>query len=356
MIKTDERSECQAANGAYSPMHNDIWSLGIILLNLATGRNPWKSATHDDPTFQDFRRHPRRFLTTILPISDELNDILVKALAIDWKKRISLSEFRAAIMSIRTFYSDQVVFEGSLATFHWESELFIGDVKKPNPEASRKVDRRRIVSPYHTSSQITTLDGLVDEEAIHHAGYNNYRDVIPYHSPVYSTYEYSVGASSSDSVPPITPVSEYWEGSQACSSMNWDRYTANEVEEVQRYEPSVGFLGSIFEDDDSFVSSAFCATHADNFKTTKRYSSPNTSIYSISEEFDFLGDIGHNSINEVEEQCEEENSTEIRNPGGGSQPVKIPRIKSRSPVFNPMRFFPRSSGKSWLNRKIRLHR
>ncbi len=342
-------------------MHNDIWSLGIMLLNLVTGRNPWTSATLDDPTFWDYRRGPRHFLTTVLPISEELNDVLVKALAIDWRKRISLSDFRAAITSIRTFYSDQVVFEGSLATTLLESELYFRDTRdqKPLPEVSRKVDRRRIVSPYHTSSQITTLDGLVEEEAIQHAGYDNYREVVPFHSPVYSTYEYSDGTSSSDSASPITPVSDYGDGGQACSFMDWDRYTPGGVEDVnqryEEYEPSGVFLGSVFEDDDSIVSSAFHATNADNFKTTKRYSSPNTSIYSVSEDFDFFGDVGLDSIAEVEERCEEKKGTTIgTQAGGGSQPIKIPRIKSRSPVFNPMRFFPRSSGKSWLNRKIRL--
>ncbi|KAK0192525.1 kinase-like domain-containing protein [Armillaria mellea] len=65
--------ECQggdfAISGSYSPMANDIWSLGIILLNLATGRNPWKSATASDPTFQAYLRDPQGFLPTVLPIS-----------------------------------------------------------------------------------------------------------------------------------------------------------------------------------------------------------------------------------------------------------------------------------------------
>jgi serine/threonine protein kinase len=57
-------------------MFNNIWSLGIILLNLATGRNPWKSAAADDPTFQTYLRRPLNFLRSVLPISSEVNDIL----------------------------------------------------------------------------------------------------------------------------------------------------------------------------------------------------------------------------------------------------------------------------------------
>ncbi|KAF9051356.1 kinase-like domain-containing protein, partial [Panaeolus papilionaceus] len=99
--------ECQAAEphitGPYSPMHNDIWSLGIILLNLATGRNPWKSATPDDPTYQSYKRDPHRFLPSVLPISEEFNAILVRLLHVEWKKRMSLIELRMAIERLPTF-------------------------------------------------------------------------------------------------------------------------------------------------------------------------------------------------------------------------------------------------------------
>ena len=68
-------TECQggifAPNRTYSPLFNDVWSLGIILLNLITGRNPWKSASMDDCTFQAYLRDPARFLPTVLPISQE---------------------------------------------------------------------------------------------------------------------------------------------------------------------------------------------------------------------------------------------------------------------------------------------
>lgn len=108
-------------------MFNDVWSLGIILVNLATGRNPWKSATPDDSTFQAYRQDPLNFLPTVLPISHELNKVLVRVLSLDWKSRYRLHEFRAAIENIETFYSDSVVFEGSLARCPWEEGVDLGN-------------------------------------------------------------------------------------------------------------------------------------------------------------------------------------------------------------------------------------
>lgn len=106
-------------------MFNDIWSLGIILLNLATGRNPWKSATPNDPTFQAYLRDPNGFLPTVLPISPEVNEILVRMLDVDWRERSTLREVRYAIEGINNFYSDGVVFEGSMARCPWESGMDI---------------------------------------------------------------------------------------------------------------------------------------------------------------------------------------------------------------------------------------
>ncbi|KAG5723977.1 Negative regulator of sexual conjugation and meiosis [Termitomyces sp. T112] len=116
--------ECQggdfASDGRYSPKSNDVWSLGIILLNLATGRNPWKTATTDDLTFQAYLRDPSNFFPSVLPISLEINDILLQMLHIDWKQRITLSELRQQMEDITSFYTSDVVFEGSQARCSWE--------------------------------------------------------------------------------------------------------------------------------------------------------------------------------------------------------------------------------------------
>ena len=93
--------ECQQQNpnpyACYASAPNDVWSLGVILLNLTCGRNPWKRASLDDPTFRAFMRD-RNFLQTILPISDGLNCILQRIFEVDPKRRISLDALREFIM------------------------------------------------------------------------------------------------------------------------------------------------------------------------------------------------------------------------------------------------------------------
>ncbi|XP_006463232.1 hypothetical protein AGABI2DRAFT_120057 [Agaricus bisporus var. bisporus H97] len=134
--------ECQGSGfghqGSYSPMHNDIWSLGIILLNLATGRNPWKSATADDPTFQAYLRGPNTFLPSVLPISSEVNKILVGMLDIDYRRRTPLRDVRRAIRDVTSFYSEGVIFEGSMARCPWESGM---DIDSDSSEESDPLPR-----------------------------------------------------------------------------------------------------------------------------------------------------------------------------------------------------------------------
>ncbi|CAG8509966.1 18294_t:CDS:2 [Racocetra fulgida] len=86
----------------YATAPNDVWSLGIILINLACGRNPWKQASLSDETFSAYVQNPE-FLKTILPISDELNEILKDVFALDPEKRITLSEFKERVLECHSF-------------------------------------------------------------------------------------------------------------------------------------------------------------------------------------------------------------------------------------------------------------
>jgi serine/threonine protein kinase len=83
---------------------NDIWSLGVILINLVSGRNPWQVANLQDPAFSAFVKQPRRFFKAILPgISKSLNRILIRIFCLNPEKRITLHELRNMILGCRSF-------------------------------------------------------------------------------------------------------------------------------------------------------------------------------------------------------------------------------------------------------------
>jgi serine/threonine protein kinase len=98
--------ECQQNNprpfSCYASPQNDIWSLGVVLVNLSCGRNPWKRASTEDSTFRAYLKDPE-FLRTILPLSSELNVILRRIFECDPLKRITIPELRRLILDCPRF-------------------------------------------------------------------------------------------------------------------------------------------------------------------------------------------------------------------------------------------------------------
>ncbi|KAM3459554.1 hypothetical protein MY5147_004287 [Beauveria neobassiana] len=89
-------------NPFYMCAPNDVWSLGVILVNLTCGRNPWKQASVQDSTYRAYIRSPG-FLKTILPLSDELDNILGRIFHPNPELRITMPELRSRIMACSSF-------------------------------------------------------------------------------------------------------------------------------------------------------------------------------------------------------------------------------------------------------------
>ncbi|KXG48957.1 uncharacterized protein PGRI_028270 [Penicillium griseofulvum] len=104
--------ECQQSNArplsCYMSAANDVWSLGVILVNLTCGRNPWKRASIEDSTFQAYLKDPF-FLKTILPLSSEMVSILSRVFELDPIKRISIPELRQLILECPRFTENPMV-------------------------------------------------------------------------------------------------------------------------------------------------------------------------------------------------------------------------------------------------------
>lgn len=98
--------ECQQSNprpnSYYASAANDVWSLGVILVNLTCGRNPWKRASVEDSTFRAYAKDPN-FLKTILPLSEELDSILRRIFVSNPNQRITLPALREAVRSCTRF-------------------------------------------------------------------------------------------------------------------------------------------------------------------------------------------------------------------------------------------------------------
>ncbi|CAO3599334.1 unnamed protein product [Absidia cylindrospora] len=87
----------------YATAPNDMWSLGIILINLITGRNPWHRASIHDPAFRMYMMDPSLLITMLPSISAPLHAILKQLLSIDPLQRMSLDQLEQAILQCPTF-------------------------------------------------------------------------------------------------------------------------------------------------------------------------------------------------------------------------------------------------------------
>lgn len=102
-------SGCNNITGESVPfdaIRNDIWSLGIILINMLTGRMPWTAASKEDGWYMAFTRD-RGFLRYTLPISKEADYILQHMLADESENGISLGELRTLVEGVEHWWMSE---------------------------------------------------------------------------------------------------------------------------------------------------------------------------------------------------------------------------------------------------------
>jgi len=180
----------------YSTAKNDIWSLGIILINLACGRNPWKEAS---PTDQAFRAYVKdaNFLRKILPISGQCHTILTRIFTLDPERRISLVDLKAAVISMERFTLT-------------EQELVMDDLKRRTraerplnilPKINVRIEQKPIRAPAKEEQTATLFTSSLSAHCLSQA----YSGVIDRHRMEEDCTDDGASEKSDESSGPITP-------------------------------------------------------------------------------------------------------------------------------------------------------
>jgi len=94
-----------SSGSGYSPAAADIWAIGICILNVLFGRNPFTTPTIADPLYADFVRDRQSLFDVFPNMSQDTYNVLVHSLAIDPTKR-SIVQLREALDAVVSFTTD----------------------------------------------------------------------------------------------------------------------------------------------------------------------------------------------------------------------------------------------------------
>lgn len=118
------------AFSCYNSAANDVWALGICLINLTCGRNPWKKASVQDATFAAYL-HDSSFLQTILPLSDHLDWILRRIFECEPTKRVTIPELREMIYQCPVFTTTGQVVPAEFIPCYVQVQSILPDYVQP---------------------------------------------------------------------------------------------------------------------------------------------------------------------------------------------------------------------------------
>ncbi|ORY47229.1 kinase-like protein [Rhizoclosmatium globosum] len=90
-------------NGGYSPAANDVWALGVILLNLLFGKNPWFEAHMTDAIFSAFAISNHNILRQQFNLTLQFDAILRRVFELDPRRRCSVTDLKILVEGCTQF-------------------------------------------------------------------------------------------------------------------------------------------------------------------------------------------------------------------------------------------------------------
>lgn len=91
-------------SATYCTSSADVWSLGIILVNILFSEQPWDIASREDPNFYDYTTEVNYYLRYRFPLSKSAHNLLRRMLHITPSARMSIEDIKKTVAGINTFF------------------------------------------------------------------------------------------------------------------------------------------------------------------------------------------------------------------------------------------------------------
>ncbi|KAJ3039359.1 hypothetical protein HK097_002857 [Rhizophlyctis rosea] len=88
----------------YAPGPNDVWAMGVMLVNMLTGQNPWVEPSMSDPLYAAYKGEEGDILKVHFGFSGEVDELLAKVFDTEPHRRPSLEELREAVVGVDRFF------------------------------------------------------------------------------------------------------------------------------------------------------------------------------------------------------------------------------------------------------------
>jgi len=137
---TDPFNKYKPREIGYSARANDAWAMGIILINLLFGRNPWFSASLDDECFMTFVKDDADFLRKKFGFTYEFNELVKKIFAFYPCERCTLEEMIEIFNSIDIYYDDDY-YQMTRAEYEKECD----EIYEDNEENCEEFEEEKII-------------------------------------------------------------------------------------------------------------------------------------------------------------------------------------------------------------------
>ena len=114
---TDEKLRSELALKLFPTLAGDIWSLGVLFVNITCLKNPWPIANINDrqEVFHNYIVNDSSVLRTILPILRQFNQLLNSIFALNPNQRIPLQKLAHKVVAC-DFFNDPIEYNSQLYT------------------------------------------------------------------------------------------------------------------------------------------------------------------------------------------------------------------------------------------------